>query len=467
MKIRNLLKSGFLVTVLSGLAVAAAGLYHAPPVEAGQERRPPPKARRAGIISEPVRRDFTRIQEAMFPEEEEGAQQDLPRAKQLLDELMEDRYERMNDFEKASILNLYTSYYVSVEDFVMVVDTFHRLLELENLREDFQLRALRSLGQLSAMDEDWRTSIDYYNQWREISELEDALVFRGLGAAYYQLGNVDRAVSYWIDYMNLSVASGRAPSRGDYNFLRGAYYTQDRFRETLDIVETMTVLFDEGDDWKNLSPAYSLFEGDDYDMARLGVLDIAYTRGFFDDDDERLFLNLGQTLGGRGMPYSGAKVIQRGLDREVVEPTVENFAILARMYTAANMFDRALEPARRAAELDETGNSADTVGYLQYILGNNEDAVESFREAVDKGELDNPAETLLYLARALMGLREYEDALEAAQEALEAADTENIEKTADRYMGYINNRAERNRVLTRRREAVMEYFEDYPPLPDL
>ena len=71
-------------------------------------------------------------------------------AKELLDTLYEERFERMNDFEKQTLLNFYTNYYLSLEDYFEATNTFEQILTLENIREDIHLRVLRSLGQLHA-----------------------------------------------------------------------------------------------------------------------------------------------------------------------------------------------------------------------------------------------------------------------------------------------------------------------------
>ena len=463
--VRTFFKSGTLS--LCAAALLSSGLvFHAPPTEAGQERRPPPQARRAASISETVRRGLQRVQGMMFPEEE-GEEPDVTGAKRELDRLYEERYDRLNTTELANILTLYASYYVTIEDYRSVRQTFQEMLDIEGLREDFRLRALRSLGQLAAMDENWQRSINYYNQWQDLSESEDALIYRGLGMAYYQLEDFDRAFEYWIDYMVLSIEAGRQPSRGDYNTLRGMFYTKDDMQSTLDIIETMVVLFDDGDDWKTLSSGYGLFDSEELDDRRIGSLDIANTRNYFDEDDENYYVNLGQSLGGRGMPYSGAKVMQKGLEAEAVEATVDNLSKLAEMYTLANMYGDAIGPARQAADMDETGNSADTLGYLQYVNGDNEDAVASFQEALEKGELENPSDTMLYMARALASMKDYETAMDAAVDSMNAAldeDRDNAVIAARNYMTYISNRAERDRVLAERKEAVIEYYQGYPPI---
>ena len=58
-----------------------------------------------------------------------------------------------------------------------------------------------------------------------------------------------------------------------------------------------------------------------------------------------------------------------------------------------------------AAELDETGNSYDTLGYIHYVMNNYELASEAFNNALEKGELSDRNDTLLFLARSELALQ--------------------------------------------------------------
>ena len=116
---------------------------------AGEEQRKPPEARTSGTLGPQVMRAVSEIQEMMSPEDEDD-EPDLAGAKEALDELYERRYERMNDFEKSTVLSFFTNYYLTIEDYAGALGIFEEILTIETLREDTRLRTLRSLGQLYA-----------------------------------------------------------------------------------------------------------------------------------------------------------------------------------------------------------------------------------------------------------------------------------------------------------------------------
>ena len=170
MKMGTKLGLGFLIVSLS-VAIFPTSL-----VLAGEEQRAPPQARTSGTLSQAVMRSISRIQELMTPEDPDD-EPDLVRAKLELDELRERRFQRMNDFEKSTLLNFYTNYYLTLEDYQGAIRSFEEILTIEDLREDTRLRTLRSLGQLYAAEEEWRSSIVNYVAWRDFSFDEDDIVY--------------------------------------------------------------------------------------------------------------------------------------------------------------------------------------------------------------------------------------------------------------------------------------------------
>jgi len=448
---------GIVPALLSGCALLM--LQPGAPALAGDEPRPPPEARTAGTLGPQVMRAISEIQEMMAPEDPEDPV-DLAGAKQALDELRERRWERMNDFEKSTLLNFYTNYYLAMEDFAGALRTFEEMLTIEELREDTRRRTHRSLGQLYAAEENWAKSIENYEAWREMSIEEDEIVFKGLSYAHYQLDEMISARDYWLDYMKLSLVNGVELGRDDYAYLNGVYFTLESFDEALDLTKTMIVKFDDPTDWQNLSAIYASLDRED---ERIRSLNLTYLRGLIDDDTR--FLNLGQSLAGLEIPLSGRKILDDGFARNMIPDDLENNTTLAQMSMLGAEYNEALVPARRAAELDETGNSHDTLGYLYYVLNRYEDSAEAFREALDRGGLDDRADTLLFYARALVELDRFSAAIEATNDSAEAGG-EQEQQAARSYRQFIQSTRERYNILAERRDDAIDFYETYPSLID-
>ncbi|MFK7864882.1 MAG: TonB family protein [Pseudohongiellaceae bacterium] len=221
--------------------------------------RTPPQARPTETLSDEILQIVEEIQ-GLLTSEDEPAEPKLAEAKRLLDGLTGDRYESLNDFEKQTALNFLTNYHLMKEDYPSATGTFERILTIENVRAEVRLRTLRSLGQLHAALEDWQTSNDYYNQWRDIAAFEDKVVYKGLSYNHYQLEHWQEATTQWENYMALSRSEGETLTRDDYAYLNGLYYSADELDKALNNVKEMILLFNNETDWKNLRSLYSMLD---------------------------------------------------------------------------------------------------------------------------------------------------------------------------------------------------------------
>ena len=451
MRLLNKLKLGFLVAVLG---VAMLPLTY---VNAGEEQRAPPAARTSGTLGPAVLRAISGIQEMLQPEDEEE-EPDYAGAKIELDDLRERRFDRMNDFEKSTLLSFYTNFYLNTEDYVGAIGIFEEMLNIETLRADQRLRTHRSLGQLLASEEDWQGSIENYQEWRNLSEFEDEVVYRGLSYANYQLEDFEAAKPFWIDRMELMLAEGDTLERDDYSYLNGLYFTLEDFESALDLTKTMIVLFDDRADWQNLSAIYSSLEEDDRGVQALNLF---YLMGLMEDDTR--YINLAQSLAGIDIPYTGSKILAEGMEKEIVENDEQNLTRLTQMHLMASEYESALEPAIAAAEADETGDGYDTLGYIHYVLHDYESAAEAFQSAIDKGDLSDRSDTLMFLSRAFLELRDFDAATEAATDAADAGD-ERSTKSARDFLRAIDGRRTFYNTISGRKEDAIDFYQPYPSL---
>ena len=451
MRLLNRLKLGFLTAILS---VTILPLQY---VNAGEEQRAPPSARTSGTLGPAVLRAISAIQELLQPEDEEE-EPDYEGAKAELDELRERRFERMNDFEKSTLLSFYTNYYLNTEDYIGAIGIFEEMLLIETLREDQRLRTHRSLGQLLASEEDWQGSIDNYQEWRNLSLEEDEIVYRGLSYANYQLERFEDAMPFWVDRMELMLTQGEILGRDDYAYLNGLYFVLEDFQSALDLTKTMIVLFDDRSDWQNLSAIYSSLEEDDRGVQALNLF---YLKGLMEDDTR--YINLAQSLAGIDVPHSGSKILAEGMDKEVVEKDEENLTRLTQMHLMASEYELALVPAMAAAEADETGDGYDTLGYIHYVLHDYESAAEAFQSAIDKGDLNDLSDTLMFLSRAHLELRDFDAAEEAATDAADIGD-ERASKSARDFLRAVDGRRTFYNTISGRKADAIDFYQAYPPI---
>ncbi len=175
----------------------------------------------------------------------DDSQADLNRAKDLLDDL-QTRYASLPDWDKSALWDFYASYYLTIGDNSSAITAYSQMLEVPTLRPDYQLRALRAIGQLYEQEESWDASVAAYSCWNELSQDRDPRVSLGLGNAQYQLGDYVAAIGNLNSYIELLETREETPAEEVYLLLKELYYETDDFDAAEDVTRTMVRLFGEG-----------------------------------------------------------------------------------------------------------------------------------------------------------------------------------------------------------------------------
>ncbi len=439
---RDILSALTMVGLVACTAVSSSASF-----AADEEARKPPPTRSSDVLTERVFNSVSEIQALMSPEEV-GAEPDYEGAKVLLDELNE-RYDRLNDFEKSTLLNFYTNYYLSTDNVEMALQTFEKILTIENLRIEVSQRAMMALGQLYMGEERFEEAIEAYDRWREISEEEHENVFLGLANSYYNLAKYNEAIPYLIQHMEMLEAQARPIARNIYGLLNLMYIELEDYTNAERITKQMVVLFDEPADWRNLSAIYGYL---DNDKLRIETLSLTFAKGYMANASE--YINLAQSLAGAEAPFQGAKVLEKGFQDGVVEENEENLQRLVQLYLLSSEYELALVPAMKAAELGETGASYDQLGYIYYMMHDYANSVDSIQKAIERGGLENLGDAQLFLARALVELDQFEAATVAARRAQELG-----ESSADSFINYIENSKARFDNLKQRKDDAIDFYQ--------
>lgn len=446
MKIRNpALKSAVFAGMLAAASVIGTAALSTPAF-AQQEQRQPPPTRSSDTLSDRVYRAIAQIQEMMTPEDPNRAP-NLEGAKRELDTLNQ-RYDSLNDFEKSTLLNFYTNYYLAIEDMDSALATFERILTIENLRQDQRLRALFSLGQLYAAEERYRESIETLTLWRSMSETENENVFLILATAHYNLEQFREAIPYLINHMDMLREGGREIRKNIYGLLQAMYLEIEDYSSALEVTRTIVALFDEPTDWRNLAAIYGSI---DQENNQVRTMELSYQKGYFASEQE--YLMLAQSLAGSDAPYRGLKILEDGIAKGHVEETSQNLRRLTQMYIMASEYEAAVVPARRLTEVANDGESWDYLGYIYLMNRDYANAADALNTALQRGGIDNAGEVQLSLARALVELNRFDEALTAARRALDL-NTNN----ARQFVTFVENSKRVHETLQQRKQESIEYY---------
>jgi tetratricopeptide (TPR) repeat protein len=226
------------------------------------------------------------------------------------------------------------------------------------------------------------------------------------------------------------------------------YIELEDYENALEVTRTMVGLFDEASDWRNLAAIYGYLEDD---AKRVQTLELTYRKGYFASEGD--YLNLAQSLAGVDAPVRGIKVLEDGIEKAVVEENDANLRRLTQMYIMASEFVDALEPAQRLTELANDGEAWDYLGYVYLMNRDYANAATAMQTALERGGLENRGEVQLSLARALVELDRFDEALAAAESARAAG-----QNNAAQFVTFVQSSKDRHAALQTRKEESIAYY---------
>src|SRR5690606_2278943 len=130
----------------------------------------------------------------------------------------------------------------------------------------------------------------------------------------------------------------------------------------------------------------------------LAVYSMAFQKGLLKDGKKHL--NLVRYYLYREAPYTAARILQRGLDDDIIEPTMENWELLSQSYQMAQEIDRAIEALQKAAALSDDGELFIREAQLHAAADNWAGVQRAAQNAVDKGGLKNPGRAWMMIGMA-------------------------------------------------------------------
>ncbi|MCP4279085.1 MAG: hypothetical protein GY776_03640, partial [Alteromonas sp.] len=179
-----------------------------------------------------------------------------------------------------------------------------------------------------------------------------------------------------------------------------------------DVLIKMVKLFDEPKYWIQLAGMYGEL-GEE--RKQLAIMETAYQRGFVNTSAD--VFNMAQLYYYHRVPYKGAKLMEQAMNDGVLEKNLRNLKFLGQSWSLAKEQDKAIPVMMQAAELSEDG---ELDAQLAQILLNEErfdDAIAAADRAVEKGDLRNPGLVYLIKGMALYNKKQYALALNQLAEA--------------------------------------------------
>lgn len=195
-----------------------------------------------------------------------------------LNALYED-FDSLNDFEKATILNFYTNLLLANNMLPEAMGAFEAILELQTLRPDVRLRAIRALGQISRAEGQLEDAVSYFNQFLNQSEERNGSVLLDLANAHFELDQYSEAIPPLAEHIELLISLNEEVDRNKLGLLNTLAVESGEWDSAATVSELMIEVYDDPRDWRNLAEIYQRLNDND---SRQQLMADALTAGHID-----------------------------------------------------------------------------------------------------------------------------------------------------------------------------------------
>ena len=426
----------FLGYGLPAIVAALVVVFAVPAViataDAQESEQPERKTRKTPAMREKIYKQLSEAQLAAEAENYQGALQ-------ILSKLEADK--SLNSYEKAQMFNFYAFIFYSQDKYRDAIRAYENVLAQPELPEALENGTIYSLAQLYFQAEDYRKSIQLMERWFRVATNPGAEPYVIVAQAYYQLKEYGKALPNIEKAMSIARQQGKPVKENWLLLQRLFYYELNDYPKSEQVLKELLRLYPKKVYYTQLSAVYHELNDD---KKQLAALELAHLQGMLSDGRE--LLNLAQLYVANGIPYRGAKILQDGIDRKVVDERESNLRLLSQAWFMAGDYEKAIPPLRRAAQIADDGELYIRLAQSYLNLNKYAEAVEALRAGLQKGGIKRPGD-----AQVMLGMSLYElDRLEQARSAFRvAANYEANARTANQWINHIGNEESRRAELAR------------------
>ena len=213
---------------------------------------------------------------------------------------------------------------------------------------------------------------------------------------------------------------------------------RDRYDEAIDVVKQLSTYWPEKERyWETMAGTYMEMQKDTDALAalNLGYKYDAISKAETLENLARLNLFL-------EIPFQAASLIEKNLEEGNIENSEKNLRLLLGAWTAAREFNKAIEVIDILAPLTGEGKLYIQKAMLLNENGDWEGVQDATAKALNDEELENPGDVYILRGMAETELGNYDDAIESFTQAMEIG-TETNKKNAEAWIDYVADRGGR------------------------
>ena len=338
--------------------------------------------------------------------------EDLVKAKNVLNKMQSDQ--GLTESDKAQMY-YYFAYIDSInEDLKSAKRNYIKFLSIEDADPRLKSNVISMLGQLSYSEGNYKTAIDYMEQWISMEANPSSLGFDIIAASYWQLKDKKKALKFSERALCVAKANKSKPKESTYNLLIALYNENQRIKDMLPLFEELVRFYPKKRYWTQLSGVYGELKEE---KKQLSSLEAAHDQRLLDKETE--YVSLYQLLMRAEAPLKAARVMQYGIEKEFVKENEKHLKYLAQGWHMAQELDKAEPVYEKAAIKSEEGELYVFLGQIYLATDRYKKAKQALQLGLKKGKLKDPVTVNILLGQVAYELQDFEDATKFFRTAID------------------------------------------------
>ena len=338
--------------------------------------------------------------------------EDLVKAKNVLNRMKSDQ--GLTESDKAQMY-YYFAYIDSInEDLKSAKRNYIKFLSIEDADPRLKSNVISMLGQLSYSEGNYKTAIDYMEQWISMEANPSSLGFDIIAASYWQLKDKKKALKFSERALCVAKANKSKPKESTYNLLIALYNENQRIKDMLPLYEELVRFYPKKRYWTQLSGVYGELKEE---KKQLSSLEAAHDQRLLDKETE--YVSLYQLLMRAEAPLKAARVMQYGIEKEFVKEDEKHLKYLAQGWHMAQELDKAEPVYEKAAIKSEEGELYVFLGQIYLATDRYKKAKQALQLGLKKGKLKDPVTVNILLGQVAYELQDFEDATKFFRTAID------------------------------------------------
>jgi len=320
--------------------------------------------------------------------------------------------EKLRSYERAQLYNMLA--YLSYLDlnYIQSIHAYELLIQEDELIPTLYTDALYALAQINYHFEHLDRSLDYLQIWFHKNTTPHEAAYELISQLYYRQGAYQEGIDSISQAIALTEQHNKKPKESWYQLKWTMHHELGQTEDVISVLRILIHEFPKKNYWLQLSSVYGLM-GDS--TLRLNVLDLAYTQNFLDTENEHLAL--AQLYLQADVPYKAALLLDKGLNKGVINDNSEHRTLLANAWILSQESENSIIEMKKAASFAYSGDLLFQLGQIYLNSDNYDDAQESFEKALTKKKVDRVDRVYAMLGITYIKLKQWDKATSAFAKA--------------------------------------------------